>query len=315
MDEAMLSVEERAEKIRSSLDPNTAILVRIMQTSQISNGFWMGIPKGFCVANMSKADNFMTLVDEQGLQFNKVTYLARKNGLSGGWKWFSEAHQLRKGDAVIFQLINIKTFKIYIVRKDIAAVGTSLKPAENLAKKRPRSTAPSVVVQDCDEVEDSEFLTDIKNYALPEHIRSNYYRLCCRHKSYLHANLVPDLDCNSVTSMISETVKIAEAIMSFRICNTSVDELADWKMILEEFAQLGMNVAVMISRLDEMLELSERVADSKRYGEFVSKPTKAKKKKSILLKWRFSSLKVPPKGLSLSSEHSKQRSQIILKRQ
>lgn len=53
----------------------------------------------------------MTLVDEDGNKY-KTIYLARKTGLSGGWKGFAVAHDLVDGDAVVFQLIKPTTMKV-----------------------------------------------------------------------------------------------------------------------------------------------------------------------------------------------------------
>lgn len=53
----------------------------------------------------------MTLVDEDGDEYPTV-YLARKTGLSGGWKGFSVAHKLADGDAVIFQFIKPTICKV-----------------------------------------------------------------------------------------------------------------------------------------------------------------------------------------------------------
>lgn len=53
----------------------------------------------------------MTLVDEDGNEY-KTIYLARKTGLSGGWKGFAVAHDLVDGDAVVFQLIKPTTMKV-----------------------------------------------------------------------------------------------------------------------------------------------------------------------------------------------------------
>ena len=53
----------------------------------------------------------MTLIDEDGDEYPTV-YLARKRGLSGGWKGFAVAHHLVHGDAVVLQLIGRTKFKV-----------------------------------------------------------------------------------------------------------------------------------------------------------------------------------------------------------
>ena len=51
------------------------------------------------------------MVDEQGEEF-PVVYLARKRGMSGGWKGFAEFHELVDGDCVIFQLLSRSVLKV-----------------------------------------------------------------------------------------------------------------------------------------------------------------------------------------------------------
>lgn len=61
--------------------------------------------------NLSRKDEVMTLIDEDGNEYPTI-YLARKTGLSGGWKGFAVAHELVDGDALIFQLIRPSAFKV-----------------------------------------------------------------------------------------------------------------------------------------------------------------------------------------------------------
>lgn len=74
-----------------------------------------GLPVHFCKASLPKNDGVITLVDEDGEEFPTI-YLARKTGLSGGWKGFSVAHELTDGDAVVFQLIKPTTMKVVMMR-------------------------------------------------------------------------------------------------------------------------------------------------------------------------------------------------------
>ena len=76
--------------------------------------FWeQGLPVDFCRRSLPKRDGVMTLIDENGDEYSTI-YLARKNGLSGGWKGFAVAHDLADGDAVIFQLIRSTTLKVTV---------------------------------------------------------------------------------------------------------------------------------------------------------------------------------------------------------
>ncbi|PWA43985.1 B3 DNA binding domain-containing protein [Artemisia annua] len=89
--------------------------VRAMLPSHVAGGFWLGLTKQFCDANLPKHDETIVLVDEDGQEFN-TKFLVRKIGLSGVWRGFSMAHKLLKGDVLVFQLIEHSKFKVYIVR-------------------------------------------------------------------------------------------------------------------------------------------------------------------------------------------------------
>ncbi|KAI3893984.1 hypothetical protein MKX03_025290 [Papaver bracteatum] len=164
---------------------------------------------------------------------------------------------------------------------------TEGKPTENLAKKHQRRVA-SAVIQDCnehgspplplseqpdnnDEVEASavefeginfeSFTTAVNDLVrgrkMPEHVTTEYYKLCLSKNSFLHANLLPGLNCTLVTGIISETVSIANAIGSCELSHTCKGELTMWRNSLEAFEQLGMKVSFMIYRIDELVKVSE----------------------------------------------------------
>ncbi|KAI3944124.1 hypothetical protein MKW92_015660 [Papaver armeniacum] len=296
-----LSAEKREEEIQMSLDPNIPSLVRVMLPSHVGGGYWMGIPSKFCKSFMSKDDIMMTLVDEDGLEFHEISYLPRNCGLSGVWQGFAKAHHLKEGDAVVFELVDVNIFKIHIVREDggadaaldlltvnaqtlnksqgisegcLQSAITEGKPTENLAKKRQRRFA-SAVVQDCDEhgspslplsekpdnnnevvasaVEfegiNFESFTTVVNYLvrgrkMPEHVTTKYYKLCRSQNSFLHA------------------------IRSCELSHTCKGELTMWRNSLDAFEQLGMKVSFMISRIDELVKVSEIAVHSMRHGEF-----------------------------------------------
>ncbi|GMN35206.1 hypothetical protein TIFTF001_005157 [Ficus carica] len=110
-DEARAEAMERAEKEVSGLEPEYPYFIKSMLPSHVSGGFWLGLPVYFCKTNLSRQDGVMTLIDEEGEEYQTI-YLARKTGLSGGWMAFSVAHKLGDGDALIFQLIRPSAFKV-----------------------------------------------------------------------------------------------------------------------------------------------------------------------------------------------------------
>ncbi|XAR72891.1 hypothetical protein NMG60_11019679 [Bertholletia excelsa] len=106
---------ERAEKLLSDLEPDFPSFVKPMLQSHVTGGFWLGLPVQFCHKNLPKEDEFMTLLDEDGNE-SSTKYLAQKTGLSGGWRGFAIDHELVDGDALIFQLIQPRKFKVHIIR-------------------------------------------------------------------------------------------------------------------------------------------------------------------------------------------------------
>ncbi|KAB2096663.1 hypothetical protein ERO13_A01G119000v2 [Gossypium hirsutum] len=114
-DEARAEALEKAEKLESGLDPHFPVFIKSMLQSHVTGGFWLGLPVHFCKTNLPKRDEVMTLVDEEGHEYPTI-YLAKKTGLSGGWKGFAVAHGLVDGDAIVFQLLQRTTFKVYIIR-------------------------------------------------------------------------------------------------------------------------------------------------------------------------------------------------------
>ncbi|CAL1410091.1 unnamed protein product [Linum trigynum] len=115
--EVMNAVMNKAEEIKANLPEDHPTLTKTMLPSHVSNGFWLGLSKEFCDEHMPIVDRRVELEDESGRVW-AAKYLALKQGLSGGWRAFSIAHKLVKGDVVVFQLIRRIKFKVYIVRSN-----------------------------------------------------------------------------------------------------------------------------------------------------------------------------------------------------
>ncbi|KAL2927465.1 hypothetical protein RDABS01_019796 [Bienertia sinuspersici] len=113
--EDRLSAIDRAEELEQSLGSEFPAFIKPMLQSHVTGGFWLSFPNSFCKTHLPDYDETFTLVDEDGDEW-QAKYLARKNGLSGGWRGFSIDHSLVDGDALIFQLIEPATFKVYIIR-------------------------------------------------------------------------------------------------------------------------------------------------------------------------------------------------------
>ncbi|XVF01241.1 hypothetical protein REPUB_Repub04eG0071100 [Reevesia pubescens] len=110
------AVMERALEVQANLSSEFPSLIKYMLPSHVTGGFWLGLPKHFCLKHMPKEDKMIVLEDEEGKEF-ETKYLVGKMGLSGGWRGFSIAHKLLGGDACVFHLVKPTKIKVYILRK------------------------------------------------------------------------------------------------------------------------------------------------------------------------------------------------------
>ncbi|XP_012850825.1 PREDICTED: B3 domain-containing protein Os01g0234100-like [Erythranthe guttata] len=116
-EEAKRSVMQRAAELLARLEKeyNLPSFVKCMLPSNVSQGFWLHLPKKFCKVNLPNEDTPVVLVDELGRE-HTTSYLLGRNGLSAGWRAFSMKHKLLKGDLLIFLLTEPCKFKAPKVR-------------------------------------------------------------------------------------------------------------------------------------------------------------------------------------------------------
>ncbi|XP_044448278.1 B3 domain-containing protein Os01g0234100 isoform X3 [Triticum aestivum] len=107
---------DRALEVEKKLPAEGPSFVKLMQISHVVRVFWLGVPVSFCREHLPNHDVTIVLEDEDGHRFD-TNYLARKQGLSGGWNRFATRHHLKVGDAVVFQLVEPTRFKVYILRE------------------------------------------------------------------------------------------------------------------------------------------------------------------------------------------------------
>ncbi|XP_010481961.1 PREDICTED: B3 domain-containing protein At5g42700-like isoform X1 [Camelina sativa] len=105
----------RAEKFQADLGSDYPSFVKSMLQSHVSGGFWLGLPVQFCRSYLGKHDGVITLIDEEGEEYETI-HLAKRTGLSGGWMGFAIAHNLAYGDTLVFELVRPTAFKVYIIR-------------------------------------------------------------------------------------------------------------------------------------------------------------------------------------------------------
>ncbi|CAM0947679.1 unnamed protein product [Alopecurus aequalis] len=296
---------KRAVEAQEKLPAEGPSLVKLMLHSHVVKGFWLGLPAIFCRKHLPNHDVKIMLEDEEG-QTRDINYLAYKMGLSGGWRGFVEQHDLKVGDAVVFQLVRPTIFKVYILRENrftttdgtlgLLSLDTSMekttsqkeeessdegvKSKEEEAEVVASSSKPSTEDSDNPASEEvagggirspspdtGDFVavkrivnfkivigdgSVISRSVLPDHLRWTYYYLCQAQKALLHRNLLK-ISPTLATAVIVETANIAEGIRASS--SESLEDLGSWKKTLESFKAVGMNVAFMIKRVDDLLGL------------------------------------------------------------
>ncbi|KAK3025599.1 hypothetical protein RJ639_042097 [Escallonia herrerae] len=109
--EAKLSVMDRTEEVLASLAPEFPSFVKCMLPSNVSYSFWLILPTEFCDLHLPRQNAAVTLVGECGREY-KTNYLLERHGLSAGWRGFSIAHRLVKGDMLVFHLVGPCKLKV-----------------------------------------------------------------------------------------------------------------------------------------------------------------------------------------------------------
>lgn len=159
---------KRAYKLQEELQTGNPSFVKLMLQSHVSGGFWLGLPLHFCKKHLPGKDEIIVLQDEKGGDWDSI-YLAHRTGLSGGWRGFAMDHDLEDGDAIIFELIQPKRFKVHIVRA--SEVGEDGKDAQEKDKKnvnkskggqKRKSEEPSKDPEEADKLKSSKAGSQVK---------------------------------------------------------------------------------------------------------------------------------------------------------
>ncbi|RLN24194.1 B3 domain-containing protein [Panicum miliaceum] len=242
-----------------------------------------------CQLTFATEDTGIILEDENG-QDHQTLYLGAKQGLSAGWRGFAIKHDIKVGAVVIFQLVGSMKFKVYIIKQmnlqqlmenQSAEFGSAqereaIKEAEKASPvddKVPQSDDSNAVVSEAIDglrISDSDMdfgdVTRFSNFNIVvyslvidckfhDHLRRTYYELCCSQKSFLHKNLLKQLNLTLVVGVIMETISIAEGIRACKAQASSCEDLVIWKKTLESFELMGMNVAFLLKRINNLLGL------------------------------------------------------------
>ncbi|KAK3122889.1 hypothetical protein QOZ80_8AG0619830 [Eleusine coracana subsp. coracana] len=265
-----------------------------------------GIPAKFYQNHLPNLKTVFELEDEDG-KYHRTTYIGdrRAPGLSGGWSRFAVDHDI----------------KVYIVRENELETTDGPLRQQNL-KGRKKGTSKeegnsnqdadatsnirqsgdrSVVSEDTtdgisfSDYSDIEFdgVTSFSDFSIvvdslaidckfQEHQCKSYYDLCCSQKSYLHKHLLGHLNPTLVVGVIMDIINIAKSI---RMGVSPREDFLIWKKTLESFELLGMNVAFMIKRINNLLglpTLSRDLPECKKYKDLKLKQACAKEKVEAL---------------------------------
>ncbi|XP_023728861.1 putative B3 domain-containing protein At5g58280 [Lactuca sativa] len=113
--EERVKAMKSAEKLQSNLQSEFPSFVKSMLRSHVYSCFWLGLPLSFCKTHLPKSTVNMILEDEDGNEYDCV-FISERTGISGGWRAFALEHKLDDGDALVFELVEPKRFKIHVVK-------------------------------------------------------------------------------------------------------------------------------------------------------------------------------------------------------
>ncbi|KAE8817413.1 B3 domain-containing protein [Hordeum vulgare] len=290
------SAMERAKEVLVKLPAEHPSFVKHMLHSHVVQGFWLGLPSNFCNKHLPKEDTTIVLEDEDRHNYD-AKYLGAKQGLSAGWRGFAISHDIKVGDVVVFQLVSSAKFKagVYILRannftttdgalgllcleagkeKILKESSNDVKPKENRKVQSDSSNPASDSIIDGIRFSDTAIDFDhVKNFSnfniivdglvidckFPDHLRRTYYELCCAQESFLHKDLLKQINLTLAVGVIMETINIAEGIRAASA--SSHQDFLVWKKTLEAFQFLGMNVEFLLKRIDDLLGLPARPRD------------------------------------------------------
>ncbi|WVZ96709.1 hypothetical protein U9M48_042311, partial [Paspalum notatum var. saurae] len=265
------SAMARAEKIQTNLPSGHPSLVKRMLKSHVVNGFWLGLPKGFCDKHLPKRDAGIVLEDENG-EHHHTTFLGYKQGLSAGWRAFAIDHGIKVGDVAVFELVKSTKFKANESPEDITTEEPNWEvppPSDGSSTSGIGTSGSDIDFDGVTSFSNVSAILDslVTNCEFYDNLRWTYHELCCSQKSLLHKHLPKHLHPTLVVGVIMETISIADGIRACKAQASSREDLLVWKKTLESFELLGMNVAFLLKRVGDLLGLASRSRESSEWQE------------------------------------------------
>ncbi|KAM0866343.1 hypothetical protein ACQ4PT_042691 [Festuca glaucescens] len=242
----------------------------------------MGLPSDFCNKHLPKEDTTFVLEDEDGHNCDT--------------KYLDEASS---NDAKC--------------KEDPKITRVSFKAAHSYSSKLVGESIDGISFSDTyihfgDVTSFSDFSIIVDSLVIdckfPDHLRKTYYELCCSQKSFLHKNLLKQINLTLAVGVIMETINIAEGIRACKAHASSHEDFVVWKKTLESFELLGMNVAFLIKRIDDLLSIpapSRDLAEHEEYIEMKLERARAEEKMKELDS-KMSTVKVALKKIDVEME-------------
>ncbi|XP_019179234.1 PREDICTED: B3 domain-containing protein Os01g0234100-like [Ipomoea nil] len=320
---------QKAKALQASLDPTQPSFIKFLSRSHVTQEFWLALPADFCRMYLPPNDHTIPLEGDNEKQF-EAKFIAERQGLSGGWRGFSLAHNLQEGDAAVFHLVQQYKFKVYTVR---ANNSDHMHERPYLEENCQNDGQPETNYELGDEgfisendkegspaetmvVSSTGSFVDLKNFSIAVNgcpvdskfsisARVKYYELCCAQKSYLHDGFAENINYMLAVGIILETVSIADNIKACTL-STPLTDFKSWDNTLSGFMQLGMDVGFLQERLSK---LSNRAIEfqgsheASRHCEIITEESKLNKeiesveKKLMELKEALMDVRVEKEGL------------------
>ncbi|GJN39486.1 hypothetical protein PR202_gb28608 [Eleusine coracana subsp. coracana] len=283
----------RAKEFQHKLPAAYPSFVKLMLPSHCEHCFWLGIPAKFYQNHLPKLKTVFELEDEDG-KYHRTTYIGDRKRRDSV-VYIVRENELETTDGPLRQQ-NLKGRKKGTSKEE----GNSNQDADATSNIL-QSGDSSVVSEDTtdgisfSDYSDIEFdrVTSFSNFSIvvdslaidckfQEHQRKSYYDLCCSQKSYLHKHLLGHLNPTLVVGVIMDIINIAKSI---RMGVSPREDFLIWKKTLESFELLGMNVAFMIKRINNLLglpTLSRDLPECKKYKDLKLKQACAREKVEAL---------------------------------
>lgn len=229
------SAKYRAEEVQSRLSTKYPSFMKPMIRSNVSGGFWLSLPRLFCQLHMPRHDITVILVDERQEEY-KTKYLAERNGLSGGWRGFSLAHDLVEGDVLVFQLFRFCKLKVYMVRANYLAEVDAALVLLHLDAHR-KQIDPVHQMQDNRSMKQ----VGIKRQRPSSQEGDDYSSENMSHKHSHPRNTFKELELLPSKGLAYETVSIVDAVKASKLNDPPNGTFSSWNTRPTELEQLEIS--------------------------------------------------------------------------